>query len=251
MPPALKLYARHGFRRVGERTGYYTRPDGSSGDGPDHDGGAVVIRRALIDGEPPMTRLATVGRLGSSCCAPGLPGDRRAAPPQPAPGAGTGRGLDARCYFHRLFVAALLRCASPRAARRRSLGEPALVLVQPHLLARHHRARLPAAALLRGEIGDRRLAGRSGTLARLQRTVFIDRARRADDGERQRHGGRAASTGGDLIVLFAEGTTGDGTRLLPFRSSLVGAARAALDSARAAVRDRDPAAAPGDHLSAP
>lgn len=27
--PALKLYARHGFRQVGERTGYYTRPDGS------------------------------------------------------------------------------------------------------------------------------------------------------------------------------------------------------------------------------
>lgn len=27
--PALKLYARHGFTRVGERTGYYARPDGS------------------------------------------------------------------------------------------------------------------------------------------------------------------------------------------------------------------------------
>ncbi len=26
---ALKLYARHGFRQVGERTGYYARPDGS------------------------------------------------------------------------------------------------------------------------------------------------------------------------------------------------------------------------------
>ena len=27
--PALKLYARHGFTKVGERTGYYARPDGS------------------------------------------------------------------------------------------------------------------------------------------------------------------------------------------------------------------------------
>jgi ribosomal-protein-alanine N-acetyltransferase len=26
---ALKLYARHGFKQVGERTGYYARPDGS------------------------------------------------------------------------------------------------------------------------------------------------------------------------------------------------------------------------------
>ncbi|GJE25618.1 GNAT family N-acetyltransferase [Methylobacterium organophilum] len=27
--PALRLYARHGFAKVGERTGYYARPDGS------------------------------------------------------------------------------------------------------------------------------------------------------------------------------------------------------------------------------
>jgi 1-acyl-sn-glycerol-3-phosphate acyltransferase len=68
-----------------------------------------------------------------------------------------------------------------------------------------------------------------GTLARLQRTVFIDRTRRSQT---------AAATkaiaerigGGDVIVLFAEGTTGDGNRILPFRSALLGAARAASGS---------------------
>ena len=33
---------------------------------------------------------------------------------------------------------------------------------------------------------------------------------------------------GEAIVLFAEGTTGDGTRILPLRSSLLGAAHEAL-----------------------
>ena len=66
-----------------------------------------------------------------------------------------------------------------------------------------------------------------GTRARLQRTVFIDRTRRADTASVNATVAERIA-GGDLIVLFAEGTTGDGTRLLPFRSSLVGAARAAL-----------------------
>ncbi len=66
-----------------------------------------------------------------------------------------------------------------------------------------------------------------GTLARLQRSVFIDRSRRAHTAQvNTTLAGRLAR--GDLIVLFAEGTTGDGNRLLPFRSSLVGAAQGAL-----------------------
>lgn len=64
-------------------------------------------------------------------------------------------------------------------------------------------------------------------LARLQRTVFIDRTRRTDTA---RTNGAVAERlqAGDAIVLFAEGTTGDGTRVLPFRSALVGAAREAI-----------------------
>ncbi|MDP4025927.1 lysophospholipid acyltransferase family protein [Methylobacterium sp. NEAU 140] len=68
-----------------------------------------------------------------------------------------------------------------------------------------------------------------GGLAGLQRTLYIDRQRRgATAAVSTAMGHRLAE--GELIVLFAEGTTGDGTRLLPFRSSLVGAARAALQA---------------------
>lgn len=66
-----------------------------------------------------------------------------------------------------------------------------------------------------------------GLLARLQRSVFIDRQRKRATAEV--NDALAHRLGrGEVIVLFAEGTTGDGNRLLPFRSSLVGAAEAAL-----------------------
>ena len=76
-----------------------------------------------------------------------------------------------------------------------------------------------------------------GALAGLQRTIYIDRQRRGATATVSTAMGRRLAEG-ELVVLFAEGTTGDGTRLLPFRSSLVGAARAALqaESARGRVR---------------
>lgn len=64
-----------------------------------------------------------------------------------------------------------------------------------------------------------------GTLARLQRTVFIDRTRRSQTGHAAEAIARRIGNG-DVMVLFAEGTTGDGTRILPFRSALIGAASA-------------------------
>jgi 1-acyl-sn-glycerol-3-phosphate acyltransferase len=66
-----------------------------------------------------------------------------------------------------------------------------------------------------------------GLLARLQRCIFIDRARKTHTAHVNTEVAHRLGRG-DLIVLFPEGTTGDGNRLLPFRSSLVGAARAAL-----------------------
>jgi 1-acyl-sn-glycerol-3-phosphate acyltransferase len=66
-----------------------------------------------------------------------------------------------------------------------------------------------------------------GLLARLQRTVFVNRTQRqktADVTAEIAH--RLA--GGDPVVLFGEGTSSDGNRVLEFRSALIGAAREAL-----------------------
>jgi 1-acyl-sn-glycerol-3-phosphate acyltransferase len=69
-----------------------------------------------------------------------------------------------------------------------------------------------------------------GHLARLQQSVFIDRKRRKATAE-VNHAVAHRLAKGEAIVLFAEGTTGDGNRILPFRSSLVGAARSAVTDA--------------------
>lgn len=66
-----------------------------------------------------------------------------------------------------------------------------------------------------------------GLLADLARTVYVDRARRHATGATNAEIARRL-TDGDAMVLFPEGTTGDGTHILPFRSALLGAARAAL-----------------------
>lgn len=57
-----------------------------------------------------------------------------------------------------------------------------------------------------------------GLLARLQRTVFVDR-RRASAG-RQRDAIQERLGAGNVLVLFAEGTSSDGNRVLPFKSAL-------------------------------
>jgi lyso-ornithine lipid O-acyltransferase len=66
-----------------------------------------------------------------------------------------------------------------------------------------------------------------GWLAKLQRTIFINRQARHQTGAATREiAGRLL--GGDAVVLFAEGTSSDGVRVLPFRSALVGAVHHAL-----------------------
>jgi 1-acyl-sn-glycerol-3-phosphate acyltransferase len=71
-----------------------------------------------------------------------------------------------------------------------------------------------------------------GWLARMQRTVFVERERKRKAGEQAGSiAERLAS--GDAIVLFAEGTTGDGNALLPFKSTLFGAAAMMLSAGSA------------------
>lgn len=65
-------------------------------------------------------------------------------------------------------------------------------------------------------------------LAAMQRTVYVDRGRRRDAHRSASRMSRRLANG-DVLVLFAEGTTGDGTRVYPFRSALIGAAEKALD----------------------
>jgi lyso-ornithine lipid O-acyltransferase len=60
------------------------------------------------------------------------------------------------------------------------------------------------------------------TLARLQRTIFVDRERRSATGGTRAEIAERLSAG-DVMVLFAEGTSNDGNRVLPFKTALFGA----------------------------
>ena len=62
-----------------------------------------------------------------------------------------------------------------------------------------------------------------GSLARLQRTVFVDRDRRHATGN-SRTEMRERLKSGDILVLFPEGTSSDGHMVLPFKSAFFGAA---------------------------
>lgn len=71
-----------------------------------------------------------------------------------------------------------------------------------------------------------------GLLARFQRTVFVDRQRRHATGAVNREIAERLHQG-DPVVLFAEGTSSDGNRVLPFRTALVGAVREAFAATEA------------------
>jgi lyso-ornithine lipid O-acyltransferase len=62
-----------------------------------------------------------------------------------------------------------------------------------------------------------------GQLARLQRTVFVDREKRSATGD-SRNDMQRRFDAKDLLLLFPEGTSGPGNYVLPFKTAFFGAA---------------------------
>ena len=73
-----------------------------------------------------------------------------------------------------------------------------------------------------------------GLLARLQRTVFVDRQIR--DIARQRDMIADRLRAGDRLILFPEGTSSDGNRALPFKSALFSVAETRIDGRPVSVQ---------------
>lgn len=92
-------------------------------------------------------------------------------------------------------------------------------------------AATPAAFVAKNEVAHWPLIG---LLARLQRSVFVDRNRRQQTTQAVDGIARTLREG-HPVVLFAEGTSSDGNHVLPFRSALLGAARHALGDRAGAV----------------
>jgi 1-acyl-sn-glycerol-3-phosphate acyltransferase len=125
-------------------------------------------------------------------------------------------------YYHRVVLRIL-------GVRLRKVGRP--LVIGPALLVSNHVSWLDIVVLSAlapvSFVAKREVHGWPffGTLARLQRTVFIDRNRRHSTGD-ARDELRERLRAGDILVLFAEGTSGDGVRVLPFKSSFFSAAEA-------------------------
>lgn len=119
------------------------------------------------------------------------------------------------CFYHRW-------CCRILGLRVRCIGQP--TDARPVLFAANHisylditvfGSLLPASFIAKHEVARWPLFG---WLAKLQRSVFIDRRVRSTVSQRDSIAGRLAAN--DALILFAEGTSGDGNRVLPFKSAL-------------------------------
>jgi 1-acyl-sn-glycerol-3-phosphate acyltransferase len=78
---------------------------------------------------------------------------------------------------------------------------------------------LPACFIAKGEVGRWPVIS---TIARLGRTVFV--SRRASGASRENADIAGRLRQGDSLILFPEGTTSDGARVMPFRSAFLAVA---------------------------
>lgn len=111
--------------------------------------------------------------------------------------------------------------------RVRPIGQPSPL--RPLLFASNHvsyidilvlGSLLPASFVAKAEVARWPLFG---WLARLQSSVFVDR--RVGSTATQRDALVTRLAAGDALILFPEGTSGDGNRVLPFKSALFAAAQ--------------------------
>jgi lyso-ornithine lipid O-acyltransferase len=123
------------------------------------------------------------------------------------------------CLYHRLILRVLGIHVSVR-------GQPAAE--RPVLFVSNHSSWMDTLAL--SSITPLKFIAKSevagwplfGLFARLQRSIFVDRSRRhATVAVNREIAARLAE--GDPVVLFGEGTSGDGNRVMPFRTALLGA----------------------------
>ncbi len=92
-------------------------------------------------------------------------------------------------------------------------------------------ALIPGSFVAKQEVADWPIAG---FLAKLQRTIFVERRRQRAAAYRDQMYERHAA--GDLLILFPEGTSSDGNRVLPFKSSFFAVAEGAVGGHALAVQ---------------
>lgn len=129
----------------------------------------------------------------------------------------------------RIFHRSAVRAAGIRIHRR---GEP--LAPAPTLIVANHASWLDIIVL--GSLVPGRFVAKAemggwpgiGTFTRLQRTILVDRTQRREAG-RQAGAIADALDGGDTVILFPEGTTSDGNRVLPFNASLLASVRSVAE----------------------
>ncbi len=138
-----------------------------------------------------------------------------------------GRG---KIVFARLYWASVCRLLGLHV---RVIGTPARRGGRPVVFASNHSSWLDILALggvLEGCFIAKEEVGRwpvIRTVARLGRTVFV--SRRAANTGRESSAMRDRLDAGDNLILFPEGTSSDGSRVLPFRSVFFSVAEARTD----------------------